>query len=304
MNQSILEVKNLYKKFGDFTAIDGLDLTIREGICFGLLGPNGAGKTTTIEIIEGINLPTSGEIHYRGKQLTPKGRKHFQERIGIQFQSTALPDRLRVGEVLALFSSFYKQTAKLDELIEWCHLRDLLKCDAGKLSGGQRQRLLLALSLVNDPDLIFLDEPTTGLDPQARRDFWSLIKSIKKKRKTIVLTTHYMDEAYELCDEIAIMNRGKVIAQGAPNHLLKEYFQGLSILIPLKDIPAPADQTLKFVSGKHYDREDCIEIQTTQVNLTLQDLMNQKVSLEHIQVRSRNLEDLFLELTQQGKLSR
>jgi ABC-2 type transport system ATP-binding protein len=304
VNSLILEVKNLHKKFVDFTAIDGLDLNIREGICFGLLGPNGAGKTTTIEIIEGINLPTSGEIFYRGKLLTPLGRKHFQERIGIQFQSTALPDRLRVGEVLTLFSSFYKQTANLAELIEWCHLGELLERDAAKLSGGQRQRLLLALGLVNDPDLIFLDEPTTGLDPQARRDFWNLVKSIKKKKKTIVLTTHYMDEAYELCDEIAIMNRGKVIAQGAPDHLLKEYFQGLSILIPTKDIPGSLEETLKQVPGKLYDRGDSIEIQTLEVSLTLQALMRQKVSLEHIQVRSRNLEDLFLELTEKGKLSR
>jgi ABC-2 type transport system ATP-binding protein len=302
VNSQILEVRNLYQKYADFVAIDGLDLKIPEGICFGLLGPNGAGKTTTIEIIEGINFPTSGEIFYRNEKLTPKGRKYFQEKIGIQFQSTSLPDRLRVGEVLTLFASFYKHTANLNELIDWCHLRSLLKRDAGKLSGGERQRLLLALSLVNDPDLIFLDEPTTGLDPQARRDFWNLIKLIKKKRKTIILTTHYMDEAYELCDEIAIMNRGKVIAQGAPNQLLKEYFQGLSILIPAKDIPGVAEQALKKVPGKHYERGDKIEILTIQVNVTLQALLDQKISLEHVQIRSRNLEDLFLELTEKGKL--
>jgi ABC-2 type transport system ATP-binding protein len=304
VNSPILEVKNLIKKFSDFTAVDGLDLAIREGICFGLLGPNGAGKTTTIEIIEGINEPTSGDIYYRNEKITTKERKKFQENIGIQFQSTALPDRLLVGEVLTLFSSFYKKTADLNELIDWCYLRGLLKRDASKLSGGERQRLLLALSLVNDPDLIFLDEPTTGLDPSARRDFWNLIQTVKKKKKTIVLTTHYMDEAYELCDEIAIMGKGKIITQGAPDHLLKEYFQGLSILIPLKDIPEPQKQTLFSIPGNQYERGEFMEIQTTSVNETLQALLKQQVTLERIQVRSRNLEDLFLELTEKGKLSR
>ncbi len=288
----ILETKNLVKEFPGLRAVDGLSLSIREGVCFGLLGPNGAGKTTTIEMMEKILPPTSGEILFRGQ---PLGRDYL-DRIGIQFQSTSLPDRLRVREVLVLFQNFYKTNTNLEELIEWCNLGEFLQRDASALSGGQRQRLLLAISLVNDPDLIFLDEPTTGLDPGARRDFWALVKTIKARRKTIVLTTHYMEEAYELCDEIAIVSRGKIIAQGAPDTLLKEHFKGLSIRIPKADVKVTRDQ----LPGTVFEHPDAFEIQTGEVNETLRRLLDLNVSLTGIQVRSRNLEDLFLKLTGKG----
>ena len=295
MNNPILETRNLVKEFPGVRAVDGLSLSIREGICFGLLGPNGAGKTTTIEMMESILKPTSGEIFFQGQPIG----KHFLDRIGIQFQSTALPDRLKVGEVLKLFQHFYKKSSNLDELIHWCDLGDILNRDASALSGGQKQRLLLAVGLVNDPDLIFLDEPTTGLDPGARRDFWTLVNSIKARKKTIVLTTHYMEEAYELCDEIAIVNRGKIVSQGAPDQLLKEHFKGLSIRIPKSDVRISLDQ----IPGKVFAHEESVEIQTSNVNETLRMLLDLDISLSGIQIRSRNLEDLFLELTKKGVIA-
>lgn len=212
----ILEVRELVKKYPSVLAVQGVSFSVEQGTCLGLLGPNGAGKTTTIEMIEGITSPTSGEILFQGSPITKKSR----ERIGIQFQTTALPDFLTVGEVLKLFQSFYPIQTSLNELIELCALSDFLDRDTSKISGGQRQRLLLALALVNNPDLVFLDEPTTGLDPQARRNFWDLVRTIRKAGKTIFMSTHYMEEAEQLCDEIAIMDHGKIIAQGAPKKLL------------------------------------------------------------------------------------
>ncbi|MBT5835738.1 MAG: ABC transporter ATP-binding protein, partial [Hellea sp.] len=191
----MLEVFNLTKSFRSLKAVDDVSFSIPKGSCFGLLGPNGAGKTTTIEIIEGIKKPTTGKILYKGKERN----SNFSSEMGIQFQTTALMDYLKTYEVLKLFSKLYRHTKSIDELIEICQLDEFLGTYATKLSGGQRQRLLLAIALVNDPEILFLDEPTTGLDPQARRNFWSLIRNIKKNGKTILLTTHYMEEAELLC---------------------------------------------------------------------------------------------------------
>jgi ABC-2 type transport system ATP-binding protein len=290
---SILETKNLFKTYGDLVAVDDLNLKVKEGICFGLLGQNGAGKTTTLEMIESITKPTSGEILFQGKPIS----KNYRQRIGIQFQHTALPDKLKVKEVLTLFKSFYSQSMNLDELISWCNLEEILDRDSSKLSGGQRQRLLLALGVINDPEIVFLDEPTTGLDPQARRMFWDLVRTVKARKKTVVLTTHYMEEAYELCDEIGIMERGKIIAQGSPNQLLAQHFKGLAIRIPKTDIKT----SIASIPGKHFEETDAIEIQTTDVNATLRALLDQNISLEHVQVRSRNLDDLFLQMTKGKK---
>ena len=217
----LFEVRDLHKTYpGGTHAVRGLGFKLPAGICFGLLGPNGAGKTTTIEICEGIQSATSGEVLFRGK---PLGRE-FKEKSGIQFQSTALQDFLRVGEVLWIFSRLYERTLALEELKKLCNLDEIWKRDHKKLSGGQRQRLLLAVALVNDPDLIFLDEPTTGLDPGARRDFWELVQAIKKRGKTVVLTTHYMDEAQVLCDDIAVVDQGRIIEQGSPTALISRHF--------------------------------------------------------------------------------
>ena len=195
MTTALLQVKNLVKHYPSVKAVDGIDINLQGGVCFGLLGPNGAGKTTTVEILEGITEATSGEILYKGK---PVGDQ-FRKEAGIMFQSTALQDFITVRETLQMFASLYPRQSDLDELILRCNLTEYLDQDNRQLSGGQRQRLLLAIALVNDPDIIFLDEPTTGLDPQARRNFWDLIDDIKAQGKTIILTTHYMDEAYSLC---------------------------------------------------------------------------------------------------------
>jgi ABC-2 type transport system ATP-binding protein len=286
---ALLEVRNLVKSFGDVHAVRDVSFSIREGSCFGLLGPNGAGKTTTIEVIEGIKKPTSGEIFYHGTPVGPQ----FRETVGIQFQSTALPDHLKVIEVLRLFKSFYKKTVAIDSLVEWCTLGEFIDRDANHLSGGQRQRLLLALGLINDPELIFLDEPTTGLDPQARRNFWDLIQNIKARGKTVVLTTHYMEEAYVLCNEIAIMDHGQIIAQGEPESLLKTHYQGLSIQLARKDVTIPWDT----IPGKVFEKDGLVEIQTSQVDATFRRLIESGVPLASLRVRQRDLEDLFLDLT-------
>jgi ABC-2 type transport system ATP-binding protein len=215
-----LEARNLVKEYPGVTAVDGVSFSVQEGICFGLLGPNGAGKTTTVEIIEGVTSATSGEVYYYGEVAGAR----FRQEVGIQFQNTALQDFLTVRETIQMFRSLYDRQADMDEIIEQCSLGDLVDRDNRKLSGGQRQRLLLAVALVNRPRLIFLDEPTTGLDPQARRNFWELVQSIRAGGATVVLTTHYMDEAQVLCDEIAIMDAGKIVRQGAPEQLLFERF--------------------------------------------------------------------------------
>ena len=204
----LLQAKNLVKAFGSLRAVDGVSLSLSRGRCLGLLGPNGAGKTTTVEMLEGLLAATSGEIRYRGEPLGPR----FRREAGIMFQSTALQDHMTTREALQLFRRLYPHGLKLDELIERCALAEFLDRDTRKLSGGQRQRVLLAIALVNDPQILFLDEPTTGLDPQARRNFWDLVLAVKAEGKTVLLTTHYMDEAYQLSDHIAIMDRGRVIA--------------------------------------------------------------------------------------------
>jgi ABC-2 type transport system ATP-binding protein len=289
----VLEAKNLVKRYpgASANAVDGLSLSVREGLCFGLLGPNGAGKTTTVEIMEGIKTPDSGEVLYRGAPIGPK----FRERSGIQFQETALQEKLTVRELLTLFGSLYPKTASIKELVDLCDLGEFLDRDAAKLSGGQRQRVLLAIALVNDPDLVFLDEPTTGLDPQARRNFWELVRLIKKRGKTLLLTTHYMEEAYELCDEVAIVDRGRVIAQGEPDHLLKKHFDGVTIELPKADF-----KTGTPMPGKIVEREGTVEILTSEVDAALAALIKSGASLARLQVRPRTLEDLFLELTGRG----
>lgn len=288
MTKPLLEVRNLVKHYPKVKAVNGVDFSLMPGACFGLLGPNGAGKTTTIEILEGIHAASSGEILYKGE---PVG-KRFRNEAGIMFQSTALQDFITVRETLEMFARLYSENTNLDELIKRCNLTDYLEQDNRQLSGGQRQRLLLAIALVNNPDIIFLDEPTTGLDPQARRNFWDLIESIKAEGKTILLTTHYMDEAYVLCDVIAIMDRGRIIAQGTPEELLKMHFHDVILQLP-EDVVVDAGD-LPYPVHKH---KGVIEITTSDVNQTIKYLISKNVSLSRLQVRSRNLDDLFLELT-------
>ena len=285
----ILEVRHLAKQYSSVTAVDGVSFAVPEGVCFGLLGPNGAGKTTTIEIMEGILPPTAGEVRYRGE---PMGAR-FREEAGILFQKTALQDFLSVRQSVALFRGLYERGLDVDEVLKLCALEKLARRDNRKLSGGQQQRLLLAIALVNDPQVLFLDEPTTGLDPQARRNFWALLESIKARRKTIILTTHYMEEAQLLCDEIAIVDRGRIIAQGAPERLLREHFAEVLLELPRHDFPEGA----RALPLKLIDATDRVQISTHDLDDALRTLIEARVPLRNLRIRPANLEDLFLDLT-------
>ncbi len=295
MSKPLLEVRDLIKQYPTVNAVDGVSFDVPEGICFGLLGPNGAGKTTTIEIMEGILQPTAGEVRYRGELAGPR----FREEAGILFQKTALQDFLTVRQTLTLFRGLYDRGLDVEEVIRLCALEKLADRDNRKLSGGQQQRLLLAVALVNDPAILFLDEPTTGLDPQARRNFWELIQSVKARNKTIILTTHYMDEAELLCDDIAIMDRGHIIARGGPRQLLQEHFDEVLLEIPRQDFPAAGvpDSARALLTTKVIDSSDRVEIATHDVEATLRTLMDAHVPLKNLRIRPPNLEDLFLELT-------
>jgi ABC-2 type transport system ATP-binding protein len=289
MSTAILEVRNLVKRYATNTAVDGISFSVPEGACFGLLGPNGAGKTTTIEMMEGILPPTAGEVRYRGELLGPR----FRQEAGILFQKTALQDFLTVRQSLELFRGLYDHGLEVQELIQRCALQDIANRDSRKLSGGQLQRLLLAIALINDPAVVFLDEPTTGMDPQARHNFWDLLRTIKEQRKTIILTTHYMEEAELLCDEIAIMDKGRVIAQGTPRNLLREHFDEVLLELPRQEFPAAArDLPLKLIEAS-----DRVEITTNDLDGTLRKLMDAHIPLKDLRIRPPNLEDLFLELT-------
>ncbi|MBK1629713.1 ABC transporter ATP-binding protein [Thiohalocapsa halophila] len=285
---SLIEARELAKHFPGVKAVDGISFGVRPGQCFGLLGPNGAGKTTTLEMLEGIQTPTSGQILFRGQPLGAA----FREAIGIQFQATALQDFQTVGESLAMFARLYRRTADRDELIRLCNLSEILDRDTRKLSGGQRQRLLLAIALVNDPQLVFLDEPTTGLDPQSRRNFWSLVETVRARGKTILLTTHYMEEAERLCDEIAIVDHGHIITQGVPRTLVREHFPPAVVRLPAD--AWPADEPLPDYArrGEHE-----IELHTGEVQVGLEHLERIGAGLTALRVETPSLEDLFLKLT-------
>ncbi len=287
--RSALEARNLVKRYPGVVAVDDLSFDVSEGTCFGLLGPNGAGKTTTVEIIEGVTQATSGEVWYFGE---PAGER-FREEAGIQFQNTALQDHVTVKETLQMFRSLYDRKADLDTIIEQCSLQELLDRDNRKLSGGQRQRLFLAVALVNRPRIIFLDEPTTGLDPQARRNFWELVQKIQSEGATIIMTTHYMDEAQILCNEIAIMDAGKIIAQGSPDELLRKQYEGLIIEMPVEDITGD----LSSIEHRLIETLGIIEINSNDVSASITALSAQATNLNRIKIRQPNLEDLFLDLT-------
>lgn len=284
----LLEVRHLHQRFGDVVAVEDVSFSIDAGVCFGLLGPNGAGKSTTIEIIEGIRKPTRGEVLYRG---APRDAG-FKRRIGIQFQATALMDFLTVHDTLRTFAAMYPNPRPLEELIAICELEAFLNRDVAKLSGGQRQRCLLALALVNNPEILFLDEPTTGLDPQSRRNLWRLIDEIRREGRTIVLTTHYMEEAELLCDKLAIMDGGRIIEQGAPAALLKKHYG--HTLVTLDRAAWPAEMSF---SEPHHFEHDTVVIETRDVPATLSALAASPAALDSLRVKRPTLEDLFIKLT-------
>jgi ABC-2 type transport system ATP-binding protein len=285
----ILEVINLIKTFANIRAVDDISFSVEQGICLGLLGPNGAGKTTTIEICEGVIPATSGEIHYKGKPWSSS----FKDEIGIQFQATALLAFLTVRETLETFRRLYQKPASIETLAELCQLDGFLDQYNDKISGGQRQRFLLALALVNQPQLLFLDEPSTGLDPQARRNLWRLIRQIKAEGKTIILTTHYMEEAQFLCDDIAILDYGKIIARGSPEALIKKCTRDATVVIPKQNL----DLSTVHLPFAYKENKGNFEIKTDDVNSCLKYLISQSVDLADMTVLSPNLETVFLNLT-------
>ncbi len=285
----ILEVKNLIKNYGRVEAVRDVSFSVEAGKCFGLLGPNGAGKTTTIEVIEDVISPSSGKVLYK---QAPRSSS-FREEVGIQFQQTALLGYMTIRETLQTFKSLYQHTAEIDFLADLCYLQEFLDQMNDKISGGQRQRFFLALALINEPELIFLDEPSTGLDPQARRNLWDVVNRIKKMGKTIILTTHYMEEAQYLCDEVAIMDYGKIIAQGNPKDLIRQHGGDVIVELPrasFQNIPDPK----RF---SYRQKPDTVEISTTDANTCLSDLLSLEVDLNDVIIRSQNLESVFLNLT-------
>lgn len=287
--ENIIQVEHLSKRFKRLKAVDDISFSVKRGQCFGLLGPNGAGKSTSIEMLEGITEKDSGTILFNGKPMD----RNSLVRVGIQFQNTALQDSLTCRETLDLFSALYPTPLNAETLIEMCQLQAFVDTDHRKLSGGQRQRLLLALALVNNPDILFLDEPTTGLDPQARRHFWDLINHIKDRGKTILLTTHYMDEAEYLCDHIAIMNAGKIIAEGAPETLLQEHLPGAIIQLAHQELP-------ELPGTRISEYQNQIRLTTNHLQHTLKLLLESDLELSNMQIKTANLDDLFLKLTGHG----
>ena len=303
VSSAALRVVQLRKSYKDVVAVAGLNLEVHAGECFGLLGPNGAGKTTTVEICEGLTEPDAGEVEVLGMRWDSHAEK-IRQRIGIQLQDTQLSEKLTVHETVRLFRSFFGQGPDAGEVIARVQLEEKRNARVGDLSGGQKQRLALACALVGDPDFLFLDEPTTGLDPQARRQLWELIEEFKKSGRTILLTTHYMDEAERLCDRVAIVDHGKEIALGTPRELIAatcaeqmvEFTPGGGA--NALDVPA-----LRRIAGVREVRREnaAVLLQVaelhTAVPALLAELTRQNVALTELRTHSATLEDVFVTLT-------
>jgi ABC-2 type transport system ATP-binding protein len=301
-----LSLNGLRKTFGDVVAVDHLDLEVTRGECFGLLGPNGAGKTTTIEICEGLTPPDAGTVKLLGLGWKTS-EKELRQRIGIQLQETQFPDKLTVEETLRLFRSFYHGGISVDGAIRIAQLEEKRTSRVGGLSGGQKQRLAMACALVGDPELLFLDEPTTGLDPQARRHLWDLVDELKRAGRTMILTTHYMDEAERLCDRVAIMDHGRIIALGTPQQLIAsvggdhivefavtkaDATRGELDATPLKAIPGV--QSHRVDAGIH--QLSVKDLHTTVPRL-FSALSGMGLHLSEFRTHSASLEDVFVGLT-------
>ena len=298
-----LRVSHLRKAYKDVVAVDDLDLQVGFAECFGLLGPNGAGKTTTIEICEGLTDPDSGEVELLGMRWSTHAAE-LRQRLGIQLQDTQLSDKLTVLETVRLFRSFFRRGPRAAEVIALVQLEEKSGSRVGGLSGGQKQRLALACALVGDPEFLFLDEPTTGLDPQARRQLWDLIERLKAAGRTILLTTHYMDEAERLCQRVAIMDHGKVIALGTPRELIASI--GVEHMVEFSTgRPADAlDQSaLRRIEGVRDVRSEngSVQLQVAELHRAvpalLDELERQGVPLTELRTHSATLEDVFVALT-------
>src|SRR5689334_21320323 len=297
-----LHVAGLRKTYGDVVAVDGLDLTVNAGECFGLLGPNGAGKTTTIEICEGLTPPDEGVVEVLG-QRWDRDERALRERLGIQLQETKLAEKLTVEETVRLFRSFYARGREVDEVIGIVQLDEKRGARVGKLSGGQKQRLALACALVGDPELLFLDEPTTGLDPQSRRQLWELIEGFKSDGRSILLTTHYMDEAERLCDRVAIVDHGRTIALGTPRELIAQLRAEHVLEFALAGEQVVDPLALRNIEGVcAADRRDgTYRLQVDQLHRAMPALLNelryQGAQLAELRTHSATLEDVFVSLT-------
>jgi ABC-2 type transport system ATP-binding protein len=299
--EAALLCRGLIKRYADVTAVDGLDLEIQRGECFGLLGPNGAGKTTTIEILEGLTRPDAGEVRVLGATWGHGDDRALRQRLGIQLQETKLQEKLSVEETVRLFRSFYSRGPGLDEVLRMVQLEEKRKAWVGKLSGGQKQRLSVACSLVNDPDVLFLDEPTTGLDPQSRRQLWELIVAFKSRGRTVLLTTHYMDEAEQLCDRVAIIDHGKVIALGTPAELIAGL--GAEHVVSFAVRGALDQAAVRGLPGVVDARQEPAGIALTvrephrAVPALLAELARQGAELSSLTTHHATLEDVFVSLT-------
>ncbi len=299
-----LRVSGLRKSYGAVRAVDGLDLTVATGECFGLLGPNGAGKTTTIEICEGLTEPDAGEVEVLGRTWD-RDEGALRERLGIQLQETQLADKLTVDETVRLFRSFYARGREVNEVIDIVQLGEKRGARVGKLSGGQKQRLALACAIVGDPELLFLDEPTTGLDPQSRRQLWDLITELRASGRSIVLTTHYMDEAERLCDRVAIVDHGHVIALGSPRELIASLGAEhvVEFTVPGASGGVLTTESLRALDGVREAREqdgrwtlEVVELARA-VPALLGELSRRGLALGDLATHSATLEDVFVSLT-------
>ena len=297
-----LQVRNLRKTYQDVVAVDGLDLEVFRGECFGLLGPNGAGKTTTIEICEGLNTPDAGEVVVLGRRWADDEHE-LRQRLGISLQETQFSEKLTVEETVQLFRSFYPAGASPESVIAMVQLGDKARSRVGGLSGGQKQRLALACALVGEPELLFLDEPTTGLDPQSRRQLWSLIEGLKSAGRSILLTTHYMEEAERLCDRVAIVDHGKRIALGTPRELIAELRAEHVLEFALADSGEVDEAPLLKIDGvcAAVRRDGAYRLQVAQLHLAmpalLGELRRQNAQLAELRTHSATLEDVFVSLT-------
>jgi ABC-2 type transport system ATP-binding protein len=303
VTDAALQVRELKKHYGAVRAVDGIDLEIAAGECFGLLGPNGAGKTTAIEICEGLLAPDSGDVRVLGRSWETNERE-LRQRLGIQLQETQLGEKLTVAETVRLFRSFYDRGRPEDDVIATVQLEEKRDARVGKLSGGQKQRLALACAFVGDPDLLFLDEPTTGLDPQSRRQLWDLITDFKARGRTILLTTHYMDEAELLCDRVAIVDHGRVIALGSPRELIASLGAEQVVEFALApESPALDLSALQALEGVRAARRiaDTYELHVGELHRAVPAILafvaGRGLPLAELRTHSATLDDVFVGLT-------
>ena len=300
MPETIVEVRNLVKTYGNIKAVNGISFSITKGDVFGMLGPNGAGKSTTVEMIEGLRSADSGSATVLGMNIS-KDTKNIKERIGVQSQSPALFPDLNVREIINFFRSLFRKSVPTSQIIELASLQESRDVLFRNLSGGQQQRLSVALAFVNDPEIIVLDEPTTGLDPQARRAMWEVIETFRSGGKTVLLTTHYMEEAQRLCDRIAIMDYGQIIALASPQQLIESNIKESAIQFKMKEYPG--NQVLANLPdvSKVIKEGDDIVVYTNNITSVISELLNlasqRSTELSELSVRQATLEDVFLKLT-------